>query len=386
MKMNQPSNPTDEIRHRLLIDALKPLGREEDYNDIIELSSPPIDITRIAPKNAFKGVKIGVIGAGVAGLAATYELRKLGYDITLIEGSSNHIGGRIYTHYFTPENFGELGAMRIPVSHETTWHYINLFGLETIPFIQSSQNDRIYASKKRLVGIDLDLQIKEVLYPLYELSEWEKSNPFFKWVERLYNDPLLKLTQSERRQLLQIRPNYDSKINEYDAVSFRQYCELAGFTQGAIQLLSQILGIDRGLFYSSFIELLREMYGVNFSYLYRIKNGNVNLPLAFYNSFLDNDGRQGTVQVKSGNLVTGMIYHPNTKTITLETRDVTNKLNYYNFDYVISAVPFSKLRLYTLNPYFSKDKMQAIQEVTYLPSQKTILMIRFKGYSYYSFL
>ncbi|WP_306318149.1 MULTISPECIES: NAD(P)/FAD-dependent oxidoreductase [unclassified Streptomyces] len=75
---------------------------------------------------------IAVLGAGIAGLVAACELESLGYRVTILEGSER-IGGRIYTHRFgtTPgAPYAELGAMRIPATHELTLRYVKELGLE----------------------------------------------------------------------------------------------------------------------------------------------------------------------------------------------------------------------------------------------------------------
>lgn len=79
-----------------------------------------------------KSKKITILGAGIAGLVAAYELEKLGHQVEILEGSSR-IGGRIWTHRFEKEfdaPYGELGAMRIPIEHKHTLHYICEMGLE----------------------------------------------------------------------------------------------------------------------------------------------------------------------------------------------------------------------------------------------------------------
>ncbi len=43
-----------------------------------------------------KGVKVVVLGAGIGGLVASYELKKLGYDVTLLEAQARP-GGRNWT-------------------------------------------------------------------------------------------------------------------------------------------------------------------------------------------------------------------------------------------------------------------------------------------------
>ena len=81
--------------------------------------------------NQGEAKKITILGAGVAGLVAAYELEKLGHQVEIFEGSSR-VGGRIWTHRFGSEAdapYGELGAMRIPKDHEHTLHYVREMGL-----------------------------------------------------------------------------------------------------------------------------------------------------------------------------------------------------------------------------------------------------------------
>ncbi|MEM9926611.1 MAG: NAD(P)/FAD-dependent oxidoreductase, partial [Cyanobacteria bacterium P01_D01_bin.50] len=81
--------------------------------------------------NLQPGRKITILGAGIAGLVAAYELERLGHEVDIIEASPR-IGGRIWTHRFGSEQnapYAELGAMRIPSSHHHTLHYVNEMGL-----------------------------------------------------------------------------------------------------------------------------------------------------------------------------------------------------------------------------------------------------------------
>ena len=120
--LNQVLNPTNEQRREMIRNSLETDGRPEDYEYIVRLLSPPPDITNYAQLGELEGIKIGVIGGGLAGLSAAFELRKLGADITVLEANDSRIGGRVYTWYFDSEGkyYNEFGAHRIPVTHETT--------------------------------------------------------------------------------------------------------------------------------------------------------------------------------------------------------------------------------------------------------------------------
>lgn len=89
-----------------------------------------LDMCNLA--NFEKGKRITILGAGIAGLVAAYELEKLGHEVDIIEGSPR-VGGRVWTHRFGNEPdapYAELGAMRIPSAHEHTLHYVSEMGLD----------------------------------------------------------------------------------------------------------------------------------------------------------------------------------------------------------------------------------------------------------------
>src|SRR5271169_1868536 len=78
------------------------------------------------------GKSVIVIGAGFAGLAATYELGSVGYDVTVIE-ARNRIGGRVVTFDdFVPGRFVEGGGELIGRNHPVWIAYAKKFGLEFI--------------------------------------------------------------------------------------------------------------------------------------------------------------------------------------------------------------------------------------------------------------
>lgn len=147
----------------------------EYFDNLVELLSPPKDITTISSPEHCKGLKVGVLGGGLSGLASAFELRKLGFDITIFESEEKRIGGRVHTHYFDKDKrfYGELGAMRIPVSHETTWHYIDLSGLKTRPFIQNNENAFIYVRNKRERNDPQGKSVMKKIYPEFNLAPWE---------------------------------------------------------------------------------------------------------------------------------------------------------------------------------------------------------------------
>jgi monoamine oxidase len=85
--------------------------------------------------------KVLILGAGMAGLVAAYELSKSGHDVTVLEARTRP-GGRVHTlrEPFSDGLFAEEGAARIPENHDLTLKYVKEFGLPLEPFYPSRLN------------------------------------------------------------------------------------------------------------------------------------------------------------------------------------------------------------------------------------------------------
>ncbi|MEU7908093.1 NAD(P)/FAD-dependent oxidoreductase [Actinoplanes sp. NPDC049118] len=80
------------------------------------------------------GTRVAVIGGGMAGMTAAYELMRLGLRPIVYE--AGQLGGRMRSVPFpgAPGVVAEMGAMRFPVSARSLFHYVDLLGLPTRPF------------------------------------------------------------------------------------------------------------------------------------------------------------------------------------------------------------------------------------------------------------
>jgi len=390
VKVVQPSNPTDEERHSMLRLALEEVGRTEDYYNLIELLSPPKDITTILSPGRCKGINVGIIGGGIAGLSAAFELRKLGFDITIFEQQKERIGGRIYTYYFDENKryYGELGAMRIPVSHEATWKYINQFKLKTTPFIQNNDNAFIYVRNKRAINDPDGRSVMEKIYPEFNLAPWERREPWQKLISYGLGSSLLQISPDIRRELLQNKKNYSPEIEYFDSISIRRELEERGLSEGAIELISCIATFSGWLYDNSYIESLQEQYTVDDAFRYQIDGGMVNLPFAMYRSLKSlnpkeyeniSENQLGKITWNNGTRVKGIYRNNEDNNVILEYSsegEITTSRQ--SFDFVVCTIPFSSLRNVIVYPMFSTGKMQAIKEVNYIAGQKTIFMCKEK--------
>ena len=91
-----------------------------------------------------KGTKVVVLGAGIGGLVSAYELKKLGYEVTLLEarerpGGRNWTGrkgtkvefvdGTTQTIEWEEGNYQNLGPARLPSTHWTMLGYCRELGV-----------------------------------------------------------------------------------------------------------------------------------------------------------------------------------------------------------------------------------------------------------------
>src|SRR5450756_15379 len=85
------------------------------------------------PESA-RGATVAVVGAGLAGMVAAYELMELGLRPVVYE--SARIGGRLHSHRFEGADgvVAELGGMRFPVSGTSFFHYASRLELTSAPF------------------------------------------------------------------------------------------------------------------------------------------------------------------------------------------------------------------------------------------------------------
>ena len=128
------------------------------------------------PFGSGAGTKVAIIGAGLAGMSAAIELRKAGYDVTILE-ANDRVGGRVFTvrrgdciRYadgreqvcrFDEGQYFNAGAARIPGHHQVTLGYCRDLGIEMEVQVNEAlsgllQSDSLNAGKP--------LQMREAVY------------------------------------------------------------------------------------------------------------------------------------------------------------------------------------------------------------------------------
>ena len=139
---------------------------------------PALAATLKLPADSGKGKSVAILGAGVAGLCAAYELDHAGYDCTILE-ASRRIGGRSLT-LRRGDTFRELrqdpqtcafdeglylnaGPGRIPHHHVRVIDYCRRFGVKLQPYIFASRANLMHSDR---IGNGRTEQVRRSLYDL----------------------------------------------------------------------------------------------------------------------------------------------------------------------------------------------------------------------------
>ena len=109
-----------------------------------------------------KGASVLILGAGLAGMSAAYELRKAGYKVQILEfqdraGGRNWSirGGDVYTELggatqkceFDTGLYINPGPWRIPYHHHGILHYCKELKVALQPFVQTGYNTYLHSTK-----------------------------------------------------------------------------------------------------------------------------------------------------------------------------------------------------------------------------------------------
>jgi monoamine oxidase len=319
----------------------------KDYLDIIKSGLHPHSKD---PK------KILIVGGGIAGLVAAYELLRAGHDPIILEAQTR-IGGRILTlrEQFADGLYAEAGAMRIPRSHALTMAYLDKFLLTLIPFKIPNEHAYYYIKGKKIRIAEYNQDPSRLDFPLEEheqgktiSSMWENSlKPI---VGRLKSDP---------------EHGWDEISHRYDQYSVYEFLtEVNHWSEGAIEMFG-LLYNQESLMNSSFMELLREEIGDYYTKMVQIRGGMDTLPNAFVPALRD--------RICFGIKMVAIDQTPNQVIIHCRTAATHHSLT---ADYAIITVPFPLLRHVEILKPFSYTKQRAIRQLHYDASAKIFIQTR----------
>jgi monoamine oxidase len=324
------------------------------------VDEPVADETLAVPEEGLEpreqsAKRVVIIGGGIAGLVAAFELRRQGHEPLVLE-AQHRVGGRVKTiRDFAPGLYAEAGAMRIPRVHDLTLAYCELFGLTMRPFVMGNPNTLCFIDGKRMTVADADANPGQLPF---DLADHEKGKT---WTQ-LWNEA----TAEFRDQYEQGgQDSLDDLLRSYDQYSIREFLQMRGFSEGALELYG-VMSFRESNMNAAVVEQLREIVGKSFEDMQEIAGGMDRLPTAFY--------EQLKPYVRFGAEVTAVDQSPDSVTVHYKTGSGRFTVR---GDYAIVAIPFSVLRdIEILNTPFSREKQKAIRELNYNASTKILFQTR----------
>jgi monoamine oxidase len=297
--------------------------------------------------------KVLIIGAGMAGLVAAYELKRQGHTPVILE-AQGRVGGRVYTlrEPFAPGLYAEAGAMRIPRAHNLTLEYCSLFKLPMRPFVMGNPNGLVYVGGQRMTAAQANEHPENLPF---NLSPSEHGHS----ADDLWQNAIADLKQQVETEGEKAWP---AIVKRYDEFSLYEFLRHKGFSQGAIEFYAVMNFVESDL-HNSFIEVLREELGGAYVDMQSIVGGMDLLPHAFYDE-LQECVRFGA-EVRS--------IEQDNDGVKLHCRIGQDRVTFEG-DYIICTVPFSVLR--PIDATFSRDKERAIRQLNYHASTKVLLQVR----------
>ena len=206
-----------------------------------------------------------VLGGGLAGLCAAYELQNLGHRATVLEAQT-HAGGRVRTlRDYAPGLYTEAGAESIPGVHDLTQFYARTFGLALLPNNVPGARGFYHVRGQRIIPGDT------AVWP-YELTDEERklglTGLFRKYIE-------------EAAQQATAAGWADQPVRTmatWDRDRPGAWLRSLGASPAAAELMTLGFGADFG---SAASFLLHRLNARGSSATYRVDGGNDRLPAEF---------------------------------------------------------------------------------------------------------
>lgn len=305
-----------------------------------------------------------ILGAGIAGLTAGYELKQLGHKVRIFE-AQNRVGGRIYTHRFPedPEKlYGEMGAMRIPGSHDYPRYYIKQMGLEMRKFVTVFENDNAFLDLRNHICRIKDG--KKMVSDLYKITNWEKNQYPQSQILGLALDQIYgKLTDEQVVKLF--NGQLDEPILEEIAyMSLGELLEECSVGKDAYELIGNLSG-EIGMADVCMIKYLRDNIEGADDGLEEIVGGMDLLPVKLAEHLED--------EIELNTVVKGIDSTGDGVVVTVQ--DSNGNIHEIHGGYVICTIPFTVLRRLELN-LKDPSKAFAINTLKYASMTKVILNCR----------
>ena len=303
---------------------------------------------------AINAKKIIVVGAGMAGLVAGYELKRAGHDVKILE-ARERVGGRILTlrEPFSDGLYAEAGAMRLPSTHKLVQAYIQKLGLQTTGFTKANPNSFFYINGHKHLRSKVEHDPASLGLDLAGPNGDQT-------VIQLWGD----LIHHTAERLEADAGYWDELRNQYGDYSFYSYLRSQQWSADAISALALIDGLET-VFDTSFLHILQlelQWLGADMT---QIVGGMDRLPMAFLPE-LENRIQFGAEMVALDHTA---------DSVTIHYRSHAGP-DLVTGDFAIVTIPYSVLRFVDVLKPFSPGKQMVLRQLHYVNAMKVFFQCR----------
>jgi len=312
------------------------------FGAAFDVSLPDFSAQVSPVPKASESKKVIVVGAGMAGLTAAFELMQSGHDVTVLEARMRP-GGRVHTirDPFADGLYAEAGAVDFGSAYTNLLHYIRLFDLPIAEPTHTDSKAVVYVRGRRY------LTPPEPEWPFSLRPDERKLGMRQLWQ---------KYVLSEADQIGDyLGPNWpDSRALALDSGTLNDIVRKRGVSEAVIELFR--LRLD-GTDYSRLSALQSaalECFVERNQNWTSLRGGNDQLPAAFARKLGD--------RIHYGAAVLRVGQDAATARISFLHGGIQQQME---ADHVILTIPFSVLRKMELDSSFSEAKRKAIADLHY---------------------
>ncbi|MGW1489693.1 flavin monoamine oxidase family protein [Streptomyces sp. NPDC002402] len=374
-------------------------GENSPYRDIpwsdAFSSADLFDIPRALRDGGGERKYVCVVGAGLAGLAAAYELHKLGHRVLVLE-AADRPGGRVYTYRFTDEAYGELGAMRIPADHKLVLNYANHFGLDIRPFVHRNWQAYLYFGKLRCRRAQWSDILTHVRNRINSTASTTLQVPPWQVMEEIAKNAYGPMSAAIRWAMFSSSPDTlpnqrdRDLLRKYESETLWQYItangrgsaaarKVGGGSRSIIHLTEpewEIIGrltLDLPFERAAFTQWLINEIALQNPKKYEIAGGMSRLIDEFVKGITEDE--KGVIRLKSPVAEISYKGGVGRKKVRVTWQNVAPDPpapGNDDFDYVICAAPAPATARINF-PQMTQEKFEALTNLTYLPSAKALI-------------